>query len=49
MSAVIVVVLLMGFSFCVVVGLLAVLQNLINSHPFDNPSQAALLPDRCEQ
>jgi hypothetical protein len=49
MSTVIVVVLLMGFSFCVVVGLLAVLQNLINGHPFDGPSQAPLLPDRSEQ
>jgi hypothetical protein len=49
MGTVIVVVLLMAFSFCVAVGLLAVLQDLINYHPFDDPEQGALLAEPGEQ
>jgi hypothetical protein len=48
MSTVIVTILLLGFCCCVVVGLIAVLQNLVNHHPFDDPAPGSMVPERSD-
>jgi hypothetical protein len=46
MNTVIVLVLLLGFSICVVVGLVTVLQSLINQDPIDVAPQGAIVPEQ---